>query len=81
MKYSFELKKNIHMYNHLLICSDGQNRYETICESAPTPEKTIIFWPDELGLTPEERRIFAEELEQWSATQGFRCIFYEGRGR
>ena len=52
------------MYNHLLTVKDGERRYEAICESAPTREETIIFWPDDLGLPPEEREIFVKDLRE-----------------
>ena len=81
MKYSFEIKKNIHMYNHLLICTDGESRYEAICEYAPTVEKTLIFWPDDFKIPPDDREIFISELKKWSVSQGYQYIINEGRGR
>lgn len=81
MKYKFELKRNIHMYNHLIICTCGQNKYEAICESAPTNEETILFWPDDFGLPLEEKEIAISDLIEWSESQGFKYFIYQGKGR
>jgi hypothetical protein len=81
MKYKFLLKRNIHMYCHLLMCTCGQNNYEAICESAPTKEETIIFWPDDLGLPPDEKDAMISDLIKWSENQGFKCIINQGKGR
>ena len=81
MKYTFSLKRNIHMYNHLLICTCGQSKYEAICESSPTKEETIIFWPDDLGLPLDEKDEMINDLIKWSECQGFKYIIYPGRGR
>lgn len=81
MKFEFYLEKYVYMYNHRLVCTDGENRYEALCESAPSAEKTLLFWPDDFGLPPEDRDVFIEELKEWSKTQGFRCIIHEGKGR
>lgn len=43
MCYTFTIKKNVYMYNHLLIASDGQNDYEAIVESAPMKKEAIII--------------------------------------
>lgn len=77
----FLLKRNIHMYNHLIVCTFGQKSYESICESAPTKEETIIFWPDDFGLPLEEIDIMINDLIEWSALQGFKCIINQGPGR
>jgi len=79
MKYEFLLKRNIHMYNHLIICTYGQNRYEAICESAMTKEETIIFWPDDFGLPIEEKEKMINDLIEWSKTQGFKCNICQGK--
>ncbi len=81
MKYQFELQKNIFMYNHLLICTDGQNKYKAICESAPTKEETILFWLDDFGFSAEDKEIFINELKEWSKSQGFHCVINKGKGR
>ena len=69
------------MYNHLLICTCGQNKYEAICESAPTKEETIIFWPDDLGLSPDEKDVMISDLIKWAEYQGFKYIISQGNGR
>lgn len=81
MKYTFSLKRNIHMYNHLIICTCGQRKYKAICESAPTKEDTIIFWPDDFGLPLEEKEAVLNDLIEWSASQEFKCIINQGKGR
>lgn len=43
IKYQFSIKKNIYMYNHLITCVYGADKYKAICESAPSKEETIIF--------------------------------------
>ncbi len=64
MKYTFELIRNIQMYNHLLICTYGEERYELICESAPCKEKTIIFWPESIGLSSERTERVIADLQK-----------------
>lgn len=81
LKYEFTLIKNIHMYNHLLICTDGEKEYRAICESAPEREPTVIFWPDDLGIPPGEKETLVKDLREWASSQGFRCIIQDGRGR
>lgn len=79
MKYIFSLKRNIHMYNHLLICTYGDNKYEAICESAPTEEETILFWPDDLGLPRKDNEEMMKEFINWLETQNFKYIIYKGK--
>lgn len=79
MKYNFLLKRNIHMYNHLVICTYGSNKYEAICESAPTKEETILFWPDDFRLPAEDRDVMIKDLIEWSESQGFKCIIHQGK--
>lgn len=81
MKYEFSLTKYIFMYNHLLTCTDGQNKYEAICESAPIKEETLIFWPDDFGIPTEDKELFVKELKIWATSQGFRYIINSGNGR
>ena len=78
MAYNFLLKKNIHMYNHLITCTCGRNKYEAICESAPTKEETIIFWPDSFGVPPEEKAAMMNDFKEWVESQGFRYIIAHG---
>lgn len=63
------------MYNHLLICTDGEKEYRAICESAPEREPTVIFWPDDLGIPPGEKETLVKDLREWASSQGFRCFF------
>jgi len=65
----------------LSVSKSGQSKYEAICESAPTKEDTIIFWPDDFGLPLEEKQVVLNDLIEWSASQGFKCIMYQGKGR
>jgi hypothetical protein len=81
MKYSFSIEWNIHMYNHRITYTCGQNKYVAICESAPTKEKTIIFWPDDFGLPLEEKEAMINNLIEWSKLQGFKCIIGQGKSR
>lgn len=81
MRYQFTLIKNIHMYNHLMQCTDGQNTYSAICESAPTKDPTIIFWPDDFHIPQEDKEIFVSELKLWAFSQKLSCIINSGKGR
>ena len=81
MKYNFSLKRNVHMYCHLIVCTCGQNKYEAICESAPTKEETIIFWPDDFGVPFNEEDAMINDLTKWSESQGFQHIINQGKGR
>jgi hypothetical protein len=69
------------MYNHLLICTCGKRQYEAICESAPTKEETILFWPDDLGLPFDEKEAMLHDLIEWADSQDFKYIVYKGKGR
>lgn len=81
MKYSFDIEKNVHMYNHLLKCTDGRQVYRALCESAPEREPTLLIWPEDFGIPEEDRQIFQRELRRRAAVWGYRCIFYPGKGR
>ncbi len=81
MKYKFTLEKNIHMYNHLITCTDGHSTYSAVCESAPERERTLIFWPEDFGLPRRETEILEKELRRWAGEKGFACIMYKGKGR
>ena len=81
MKYRFKLKRNVHMYNHLIVCTCGRNKYEAICESAPTKDETIILWPDDFGLPIENKEEAVNALVKWIQTQGFSYIIAQGKGR
>ena len=54
MKYTFSIKRNIHMYNHLLTVSDGQMCYEAIVESAPLERETMVIWLEDFGFPAAE---------------------------
>lgn len=49
MEYTFTIRKNIFMYNHLLIVSNGKENYEAIVDDAPRKEKAIIIWLEDFG--------------------------------
>ena len=69
------------MYCHLLVCTCGESKYETICESAPTKEETILFWPDDLGVPLDEKEAMVNDLVQWAESQSFKYIIHPGKGR
>jgi len=81
MKYEFSFTKHIFMYNHLLTCTDGKNEYTAICESAPVKEETLVFYPDDFGIPPEDKELFVEELKIWAKSHGFKYIINQGKGR
>lgn len=69
------------MYNHLIICTCGENKYEAICESAPTKEETILFWPDDFALPIEEKDAMLRDLVEWADSQPFKYVIHQGKGR
>ena len=79
--YTFKLEKYIFMYNHLLTITKGQKSYKAIIESAPTKEKTMLRWPDQLKNPFEEVDTLKSEITNWFAEQNVKCIFYDGKGR
>lgn len=79
LKYEFTLIKNIHMYNHLLICTDGEKEYRAICESAPEREPTVIFWPDDLGIPPGGEGDPGERPEGMGVLAGLPLLFSDSR--
>lgn len=81
MDYTFKLKKHIHMYNHLLTITKGQQSYEAIIESAVTKEETMIIWLEDFSLPLDDVDAVKDELTKWFAMQDIKCIFYEGKGR
>ncbi|MTQ82582.1 hypothetical protein [Ruthenibacterium lactatiformans] len=81
MKYTFSIKRNIHMYNHLLTVSDGQMRYEAIVESAPLERETMFIWLEDFGFPAAELGAIKEEMAAWFLSQGIACIFNAGKGR
>ena len=81
MEYTFKIRKNIFMYNHLLIVSNGQKNYEAIVEDAPREEKTILIWLDDFGFPKDEVGIIKDNMVKWFASQNIGCVFNEGKGR
>ncbi len=81
MEYTFTIRKNIFMYNHLLIVSNGKENYEAIVEDAPRKEKTIIIWLEDFGFPEDEVKIVKDAMVKWFASQNIAPIFNEGRGR
>lgn len=81
MSYTFKIRRNVFMYNHVLTVSDEQKNYEAIIESAPTREETMVIWLDDFDFSKNEVEIVREEMIKWFATQNIKCIFYEGKGR
>lgn len=81
MKYTFAIKENIHMYNHLLTVSDGRAKYEAIVESAPLKKKTVIIWLEDFGLPEEELDSVKAEMTEWFSARNTVCIFNRGKGR
>lgn len=79
MKYEFLLKRNTHMYNHLITCTCGLHKYEAICESAPKTDETIFFWPDEFGVPLEEQETVTKDLIEWAKSQRFKFILCQGK--
>ena len=67
------------MYNHLLICTYGQDRYEAICEDEVMKKDTIMFWLDDFGLPLEEKETLISDLIEWSESQGFKCNICQGK--
>lgn len=54
MKYTFSIKRNIHMYNHLLTVSDEQMCYEAIVESVPLERETMVIWLENFSFPAAE---------------------------
>ncbi len=81
MEYTFTIKKNIFMYNHLLIVSDGKKNYEAIVESAPIKEETIIVWLEDFAFPEDEVEIVKDAMFKWFAKQNIAIIFNPGKGR
>ena len=81
MGYTFSLKKNVHMYNHLLTISDGKNTYEAIVETMPTKEEAVAVWLEDFQFPEETAQIIKTEMAKWFSSQNIRCVFQKGRGR
>lgn len=81
MKYTFSIKRNIHMYNHLLTVSDEQMRYEAIVESVPLERETMVIWLENFSFPAAELDAIKEEMTVWFLSQGIACIFNAGKGR
>lgn len=81
IEYTFVLKENVYMYNHLMTCTDNENVYEAICEDAPTKERTLIFWIDDFDLPEHKKEKFTNELKNWCSMKGFHCMIHQGHGR
>ena len=79
MKYKFSLEKYIHMYNHEIICTYGTEKYMSICESAPKKKETIIFWPDDFGLSQNRTEDLIKDLKEWAEDQSFDYIIQRGK--
>lgn len=79
MKYTFHLKKNIHMYCHLLTISDEKNTYEAFVESAPRQKEIIIIWLEVFHFPSQEINVIKEELQSYLASQNIDCIFDDGK--
>ncbi len=81
VEYTFTIKKNIFMHNHLLIVSDGKKNYEAIVESAPRKEETIIVWLEDFAFPENQVEIVKDAMINWFATQNIATIFNSRKGR
>ena len=81
MGYTFELEKNIFMYNHLLVVSNEQKSYRAVIESAATKEETMLIWLEDFNPPLDDVDTVKSEITKWFAEQNIKCIFYDGKGR
>lgn len=81
MRYTFSLKRNVFMYNHVLCVTDGQRQWEAIIESAPLRERTLLVWLEDFEFPAEEVETIKAEMTKWFAAQNEACVFYPGKGR
>lgn len=81
MKYEFSIEWNVHMYNHIITSTYGNEKYKTICESAPLEKNTILFWPDDFGLSLNRTEDLIIDLEEWAEKQDFEYKIILGKGR
>lgn len=75
----FTFKEHIHMYHHLMTCTDNGNIYEAICEDAPAKERTLLFWLGEFKLPENRKETFISELTKWCSVHGYSCTIYQGK--
>ena len=66
------------MYNHVLTCSNGVHTYTCGAEASPTKDETVLFWPDDFGLSGEQTTELIKDLDAWAKTQGFKYEIYRG---
>lgn len=81
MSYTFSIKRNVFMYNHVLVISDGQNHWEAIIESHPKQERTMLIWLEDFAFPKSETDTIKAEMLKWFSKQNESCIFYPGKGR
>ncbi|MCM1045658.1 MAG: hypothetical protein NC417_09120 [Candidatus Gastranaerophilales bacterium] len=81
MSYTFRLEKNIFMYNHSLVITNGQKHYNAIIESALTKEETMLIWLGDFTPPLDDVDTVKDEITKWFAKQNIKCIFYDGKGR
>lgn len=76
--YAFEIKRNVNMYNHVLVVTYGEKRYEAIIESAPHEKNTMLIWLKDFEFPKEEIEPIKNEMVKWFSKQNEKCIFYSG---
>ena len=81
MKYTFSLRRNVFMYNHVLTITDGSSYWEAIIESYPGKDRTLLIWLQDFGFPESETEAIKAEMTQWFAQQNETCLFYAGKGR
>ena len=81
MKITIELKRNIHMYNHLLCVDVDEAHYEAIVESAPRHDKTVLIWLDDFGFPKDQVDQIKDQLTQWFDHENIHVIYLDGHGR
>ena len=59
-----------------IICTYGDEKYKAICESAPKKDETIIFWPDDFGLSSNRTDELIKDLKEWAEDQNINYIIY-----
>ena len=77
--YLFTIKRNVFMYNHVLIVTNGEKRYEAIIESAPMENNTMLIWLKDFGFPKEDIDTIKVEMAKWFSAQNEKCIFYPGK--
>ena len=75
--WTFEFRKNVHMYYHNLLATKNGQTFDVPCEDTPYP--FVAIWPYSLNLEPALNEDLLQGLRAWAEASGMCYRLYISR--